>query len=353
MKTGMSLVELARAIESNAAGKKDFIAVANRATMQVVDGKPLLEIEDHGAFPLQALPLRQIATYADVPAKYFDRMLAEAPDLAAINVNAWFRKKPDTEKRMVRTMHGSSRAFLSNGYQRIENDRIANVTLPVLAEFPGIQVKSTNITESRMYIQAVVPSLEAEVRSKDGRRVGDLMQAGVVIQNSEVGLGAVDVLELDWRLRCLNGMVGESLYRRAHVGRKVDDTEALWADDTRKADDDALMLKVRDMVRAALDGARFRARVERMNGLAEASLASPVKAVEVLDQVLPVTQGDKDGILKSLIEGGDLSGWGLLNAVTHQAHAAASYDRSVEFEAMGGKLLNLPAGEWKRVLEAA
>jgi len=41
------------------------------------------------------------------------------------------------------------------------------------------------------------------------------------------------------------------------------------------------------------------------------------------------------------------------NAVTHQAHTAPDYDRCVELEAMGGKLLNLASTEWKRVLEAA
>ena len=58
------------------------------------------------------------------------------------------------------------------------------------------------------------------------------------------------------------------------------------------------------------------------------------------------------GILRSLIEGGDLSAWGLLNAVTAQAHTA-EYDRAVEFEAAGGTLLTLAPTEWSRMLEAA
>lgn len=149
------------------------------------------------------------------------------------------------------------------------------------------------MTDSRLYLQAVVPSIEGDVVGKGGRKVGDLMRAGVVISNSEVGLGRVD------------------------------------------------------------DGARFRARLDKMSGLAAVELADPVKAIELLPAILPVTDGEKNSILKSLISGGDLSAWGLLNAVTYQAHAAADYDRGVEFEAMGGRLLNLPDTEWKRVLEAA
>lgn len=43
----------------------------------------------------------------------------------------------------------------------------------------------------------------------------------------------------------------------------------------------------------------------------------------------------------------------MLNAITHQAHTANNYDRSVEFEQMGGRLLDLPQTEWKHILEAA
>ena len=55
----------------------------------------------------------------------------------------------------------------------------------------------------------------------------------------------------------------------------------------------------------------------------------------------------------TLIDGGDLSAWGLVNAVTSLAHKATSYDRAVELESAGGALIDLPSQEWKRILEAA
>lgn len=66
-----------------------------------------------------------------------------------------------------------------------------------------------------------------------------------------------------------------------------------------------------------------------------------------------INDEERSGILRSLTEGHDLTAWGILNAVTHQAHEAADYDRAVDFETMGGKLLNLPHSEWREVLEAA
>ena len=102
---------------------------------------------------------------------------------------------------MLRTLDGSARAYLSNRYRRIDNIDIAGVTLPILGGLPDIRFESCQITESRMYIKAVNPRLQAEVSP------GDIVQAGVIISNSEVGLGSVSIQPLIYRLVCSNGMV--------------------------------------------------------------------------------------------------------------------------------------------------
>ena len=73
---------------------------------------------------------------------------------------------------------------------------------------------------SKRYIKAVNPRLQAEV-SPD-----DIVQAGVIISNSEVGLGSVSIQPLIYRLVCSNGMVvNEAAARRNHVGRVTDSEE--------------------------------------------------------------------------------------------------------------------------------
>lgn len=348
MKTGLSLTDLARKIEGNRELKRDYIVQTEKVTMQVQeDKKVVLELPDTGTFPLLPLAHDQIGARTGIPARYYDTMLEEAPDLLATNVNAWFRLKP--ARRMLRTLGGDGRALLSDRYQRIENEEIANATLPVLAELPGVQIPSCEITDRRLYIHFVIPTIEGEVKK------GDIVQAGGIISNSEVGLGAVAVHGLLWRLICLNGMKTADAFRRNHVGRQAEETgEMDWADDTRKADDRAVLLKVRDMVRAVVDETRFRANLLKMQGLTEGIVTgNPAKAVEVLAQKVGATETETGGILRALIEGGDLSAWGMLNAVTAQAHSARDYDRAVEIEAMGGMLLDLPKNQWKEVLAAA
>lgn len=344
MNTGISLSALAAKIEAENALKKDFISPTT--AMSMTDDAKGLIIGGQGEFKINGLAHDQIGSRLGIPAKYYDRMMEETPHLLAANVNTWLGKKE--ENRMVRTLDGTARAFLSDRYQRVDNYEIAEVALPVLSKIPNVQIVSTQITERRMYIQAVSPRLEGEVKR------GDVVQAGVIISNSEVGAGAISVAPMIYRLVCLNGLIiPDQKFKAYHVGRKIEDNEALWADDTRKADDRAVLLKVRDMVAAAVDEANFKKTLDSMRETTEARITgNPAESVKVLGKTLNATEAEQGGILRSLIEGGDLSAWGVINAVTAQAHTA-QYDRAVELENAGGMLLNLDRKEWSRILEAA
>ena len=344
MNKGISLTALAQMIEQQKAEKHDLIATTT--AMSLTDDAKGLVIAGQGEYAINGNAHNQIGSRLSIPAKYYDRMLSEAPHLLAANVNTWFNHNP--ERRMVRTLAGTTRAFLSDRYQRVDNHEIAEVALPVLLGIPNVQIVSTQITDSRMYIQAVSPRLEGEVKK------GDVVQAGVIISNSETGNGAISVAPMIYRLVCLNGLIiPDQRFRAYHVGRKIEDNAQLWADDTMKADDRAILLKVRDMVAAAVSEANFQKTVEQMRNTTEAKIeGDPRKSVEVLGKKLGTTEAENGGILRALIEGGDLSAWGLINSVTAQAHNA-QYDRAVEFEAAGGTLLNLDRSEWSKILVAA
>ena len=62
---------------------------------------------------------------------------------------------------------------------------------------------------------------------------------------------------------------------------------------------------------------------------------------------------ERSGVLRNLIEGGELSGYGLVNAVTHYSQEVEDYDRATDFETLGGRLIELSAQEWKGLAEAA
>ncbi len=346
MKTGKSLTELAMELERQSEARLDY--VADTRHLEMTDkGHLVVQNGSEHEFEVLDLAHSQIAQRLDIPAKYYNRMKSVAPQLLAANVNEWFHSKP--ERRMVRTLDGSARAFLSDRYRRLDNAELAEAVLPVLSEMgEGIQIVSSELTEKRMYIKAINRRLELEVKK------GDVVQAGITITNSEVGLGSLRVEPLLYRLVCLNGMIAQDFgTRKYHVGRAAtDDTEAyeLYSDETLKADDKAFYLKVQDTVRAAVDIAKFGQIVNRMKEATEQRIeGNPVAVVEVLSEKFGYSKDEKSGILTHLIQGGDLSAYGLLNAITRTSQDVVDYDRATELERDGSKVLSLPASTWKAI----
>lgn len=359
MKQGLAnLAALAGELTRQQAAKIDYIAPQNSLRMQLTEtptgNLPQLYVPQTNADPVvhgvRPYAHGQFAQRLGVPKNYYDRMMREAPELLVSNVNHWLANET-RERRMVRTLDGNVRAFLSDRYQRIENFEIAEIALPVLGDQPDMRIASCEITETRLYIKAIFPRIQGEVR------VGDIVQAGVMIRNSEVGAGAVDVTPFCERLVCTNGMVmNDGRLRGFHIGRRADEREEAYilADDTRRADDRAILLKVRDYINAAANDAVFAKRIEKFRETTTRELTGdPAKAIEVLAQKANLNEDERGSVLLHLIRGGDVSQWGVANAVTRAAADVASYDRATELETIGGQVIELNASDWRQIAEAA
>jgi len=345
MKQGKTLTELAVELERQQKSKRDFVADTRKLYMDPVSND--LEIEGiEESFPVRQFAHRQIGDRVKIPAAYYDRM---PNDLRAVNVNHWLRNEP--EQRMVRVLDGEARAFLSDRYRTLDNFDLASAVLPVLGEVPEMEIVSSELTERRMYIKALFPRITEEVKR------GDIVQSGVVISNSEIGSGALKVEPLVYRLVCLNGMISPFSQKRYHVGKSIGEIEAaaeIFSDATKEQDDKALWMKVVDTVRAATKEAGFKLIVDDMRRTTEMRLeADPVTVVERTTKKFAMTEGEGKSVLTHLIEGGDLSGYGLLNAITRTSQDIEDYDRATDFERMGGQIIELNPSQWKEIAAAA
>ena len=111
--------------------------------------------------------------------------------------------------------------------------------------------------------------------------------------------------------------------------------------------------KVRDVVESAVSETTFRQIALKMQKTREIPLSGdPVKAVEVLANRYTLNDTERAGVLRHLIVEGDLTAYGLVNAVTHYSQEVMDYDRATDFEALGGKLIELPASDWREVATA-
>ena len=355
MKEGRTLIEMANELERQRAAKKDYISDTRNLRMDATGDGLQLSLRDDRSHVVHMLGVndnahRQIGTALKIPAAYYDRMQKELPDLLAHNVNAWFDANP--QAKMIRTLDGNARAFLSDRYRRIDNYEIAQTVLPILGDLPDAHIESCEVTENRMYIKCVNPRLQSDVVP------GDTVQAGIMITNSEVGLGGVTVVPLLFRLVCTNGMVvNDAAARRRHIGRANDIGEnfQIFTDETIIADDKAFMLKIRDTVRAAVDEARFGQVVNMMRQAKGVKLDTPdiPKFVELTATEFGLSQNEGRGVLDHLIRDADLSLYGLANAVTRYSQDVESYDRATDLESTGYSILGMSRGLLDRLSKAS
>jgi len=347
MKAGRTLQELAIELDRQAASKRDFVVNSERMSMTADQFILSPNSGEDMQFSMSGLFHRQLGSALGIPAKYYDKMRTDYPALLTANVNGWLGR--DAEKHTVRTLDNTARAFLSDRYRRIDNYEVAKATLPILSEMDGVRVESCDITENRMYIKAVNPRLEAEVSK------GDIVQAGIVISNSEVGLGSVIVMPLVFRLVCLNGMVVNDLGKRKyHVGRENEESWELYSDETLLADDKAFMLKLSDIVRSAVDEAKFGMIVDKLRDAAGVKITGNIPdVVELTARQYGFNKTEETDILQQLIMSGDLSLLGLGNAVTRMSADVDNYDRATQLESTGWQIATMDRSMWRELNKAA
>ena len=353
MKQGRPLPEVLTELKRQNEVKHDYIAPAQALSLSE-DGKSIV-LEQTGAvssaqFGATDLFHRQLGSALNIPAKYYDMMRTRKPQLLSQNVNSWLSDRD--QSYMIRSMdYGRgqvARAFLSDRYRRIDNLEVATAVLPLFAGREEMEVISCEVSPEKLFIKIVNHKLEMAVVP------GDYVQAGVVISNSEVGLGAVSVQPLVYRLVCSNGLcVNDFGERRAHVGRQakgMDDSYMVYSEEAQVAEDKAFLLKLRDTTMAAIEEARFAQIVGRLQDSTQARITGRVQdVIELTGKAFDISQPEQDSILNYLIQGGDLSLYGLTNAITRASQDVESYDRASALESIGWSVATMPTAQWKEI----
>lgn len=351
MKQGRTLAELGAELERQRNARKDYLVNTSALSMKTQDGKSIVQFKNGHEMEMYRvgdIAHQQLATRLGIPFRYYLKMQKDYPALLDENVNGWLHKEP--ERRMLRTLDGRMRAFLSARYRRLDNLELCAAVLPIIHEMKGADIESCEVTESHMYIKVVNKRLKAEVA------VGDVVQAGFVVSNSEVGLGSLKVEPLIFRLVCKNGLICKDYsQKKYHVGKQVDmdadEAYELYSDETLRADDKAFFMKVQDIVRCAVDESRFLMTVDKMKEAMHIPLThDPVQEVELLADTYQLNQSERGNVLRSLFMGRDLSRYGMMNAITDASKLAASYERATDMERIGGEFLMAPVDN--KVLKA-
>ncbi len=229
----------------------------------------------------------------------------------------------------------------------------------------GLQVLSCDVTETRMYVKCIDASIQKDIPTgggimgDGGHTIFDTVSPAVSFGTSEIGAGAFYVEGGVWTEACTNlAAFGTSKMRKVHSGARhevTDDVYALLTDETKDATDKALLLQVRDMLRGIFDRAKFDAQCMRLAGAGEDKMPA-AQAVDIITRAarkFTWTEGEREGILGSLLEGANFTRYGLHAAVTrYSQNDAVNYDRASELEKLGGDIIDLEPTAWRELVAA-
>jgi hypothetical protein len=353
MKQGQyaTINELAAKVVENENNKKDLIVSPDS---MLFSGTKLNIYDDNvsDSYTSTKHMVRQTATAGGIPTGYMEKLYTDNPELMARNLN-WGLGNIKTP-RMVRTLDGNARAMMSDRYKIIDNAPVLESAMNALKQVDtDVEFQSMDITDNRMYLKMTSPRLEGEVKKDDP------VQMGLVISNSEIGLGSYQIQPLIYRLVCENGMVspkeigGEHSIQMKHLGRK-NDLGIVYAHDTQQLLSQAFAAQVRDIIHNIFSSEMLERHLQAFRDLANRKIEGAVpKAIEVVQKKFNLTNTEGDTMLKHLIEGGDLSQYGILNSITRTARDVEDYDRASHLEAVGGKIITLSSRDWKDIKEAA
>ena len=213
---------------------------------------------------------KQLADRTGIPRKYYERMLASEPELAASNLTTWFRSEPsvrlmrmlrpmDEDERGKASLYGTRlalRAFLGGSYRCINHSAVLEQVIPAASRY-GATMREWHLGPERFDFRMTQPERSAvevaqAVRERfpdmDPNQMGYLepLSNGIAFRNSETGHSAAVIYHLMEWLRCTNLMTSVE-ERVIHIGgRRSEEDSRYLAADTKRLGDAETVLRFRD-----------------------------------------------------------------------------------------------------------
>lgn len=367
MQEGMKISEMIHEIDRRNRAKQDFVADSEssiRVVRKPEDGSLCMVLLAPGASELQRFEINenahhQIAGHLRIPQKHYRRLLADYPDLVMAEIN----KILETEggRRLIRTIDGRVRAFLSDRYKPMDNYAILTRALPVIHDDFNIDFLANYVDDDSMSIKAVFTDsrLEHEVARANG--TPRIIKPGFRITNSETGRGSLSVQGFFYDRYCKNGCIWgiDEVFEltKIHLGSKLKSgaDHVILSESTKAAELDAIGSAVGDCLRAISNPESVAKMAQALRDAASSEPAkSPIGAMQVIADDFGLTEKETERGLMTLLRDGDFSKWGVASAVTEIANYTdlTSMNRANEIEQIGAKILTLDLRKWQKVATA-
>jgi hypothetical protein len=326
----MNLQTMIEELETQKPLKWDKKLSAAQIAMALAENTPILRLPGEELFSITKPCHTQIADKLEIPLKYYHKMEEAAPELLTENVNTWLRQ--NGKEIFIRGLGNSVRAFLSDRYRVIDH---LDVLLCALNELQAhdAEIEDCYLSDTEMNIKVKSQKLKDFIRHKD-----DLIMGGIFITNSETGHKALRVEPRMFRVQCSNGMIVEELVtREIHIGNGDE------------ISDEIVYLSLRRSIRELFS--RFGEIVLLLRESTEAKIKNPQKVIQNVVDQYKLSESQKANILMAFGAEPEHDKYGIANALTLAAQKEETWEKSVEMERIGGRLITLPVEDFKAMDE--
>lgn len=237
---------------------------------------------------------------------------------------------------LVRAVGNEVRGFLSDRYKRIDSAPVIEAFLKEASNIGAVPVEA-QFTPTKFWLKAMIPHVFEPVKD-------EVLSVGVTFHNSDYGDGAYWIKFFLMRLICVNGMMGEDIMRRVHLGSRLGD-EVAFSDETHQLDTQTVVSATRDIVKGVLGPEQVDHRMKLIAAASEQEVDADAK-IEAMRKASKLTK-DESKRLKDIYSSAEVvmlppgnTAWRLSNALSLFAQGEDPA-RGLELESMAGDVITI------------
>lgn len=283
------------------------LRVSERGALQLSNGS------DTGAtYSLSEVATSQMCQKLDIPVKYYRRL----PDEMKAAVANFDIGRLNGHSYLLRGKGDWIRAFLSDEYVAYNNSEIGETVQSLLGN-GALTMKSFVLEETHMFLKIISEEI-CDVESG--------LKAGIMIGNSEVGMGSVSVEPFVFRKPCTNDLIvsQEKSFRHAHIHLTAYEL-------------------TRRMAEAVSEGFQVASSVlDAFLKTREVKVVDPLEVIRKIAEERKFSQKITDEVVSSYLVEPEPNWFGVINSFTNAAQKLGPLQR-IEMERFAGTLLEAPS----------
>jgi len=273
------------------------------------------------AVDLRPHAMDQLLNRLDYNKRLFGRLPGKL-NLLALN---WLIQNEKERQALLRIQDGNQcRALLSGQYEAFDTLQLLQELVPLCG---GAKVRVAYDDDLTFHLSLTFPDTATELVHPDGEhaRRNDIIEQGIHISNSEVGLRSVTVAGYVYRLICSNGLIsygnGEGgMFRFRHTG-----------------DSDNLRDRVRSAVESTfLDAQKITAQFQNALNIA---ISDPATRLQQVVEDNNLSKEDYKAMLDRFMEEPEQNLFGVVNAITAAARDEEG-EKAYELQRIAAKTLS-------------